>query len=58
MNIVNKRILAGIVSAVLGLSLVWVAGFNFNERGAGAFAVAVFILWLVGLTLLFPFIEE
>lgn len=51
----KRPVLAAAVAALVVLSLAWIAGFNFNERGINAFFVAYIALWLAALAYFFPF---
>ena len=50
-----RRVLAAIAGASIGLSLAWLAGFDFNERGLGALVVALISLILAATGAAYPF---
>lgn len=44
-NVMVKKIIASVIVAALYLSIVWVFGFDFNERGNDAGIVCIFGLY-------------
>lgn len=49
-----KRIIASTAAAVVVLLLVWVGGFDFNERGPMAFFTAFAVIYAWGFVYFFP----
>jgi hypothetical protein len=50
----SKRVTSTIAAFLFGVSMAWIGGFDFNERGSGAFLTFGIITWLTGFVYFMP----
>lgn len=51
----KRRVFAALAAVAVVCAMAWIAGFDFNERGAAAFAVAFIAVMYGALAASYPF---